>query len=70
MEQGKDYNRFDEDFFEEVDTDHSRYNHYEMIDSDQTNGNEYGSGLSQDSVHKLTEDLLNPLPPSDEDSPE
>lgn len=52
------------DFFEELGGVSSqwRYDHLETLDSDDN------VGLSQESVHKLSEDIMNPLPPADDDS--
>lgn len=60
MKRNEDQENFD--FYEEVGVSNQwRYEHRESLDSDDS------LGLSQDSVRKLTEDIMNPLPPADEE---
>lgn len=67
MEEQRDYNTEKyQDFFEEVSADNANYNHNEALGP--YIDNEYSSGLSEESVHKLSEDLMNPMPPLDNDS--
>lgn len=51
-------------FFEELSTDESLRERLYQEDALETDDEE-NIGLSQDSVHKLTEDIMNPLPPSE-----
>jgi hypothetical protein len=49
-------------FFEELSGSDKFYN--ESLEPTDTEG--FQGGLTKENVYKLTEDLLNPLPPSDE----
>ncbi len=65
MKKDQEQSFFDayEDFFEELSGHHDEGfgENLEIGDPDA-----YQGGLTKENVHKLTEDLMNPLPPTDE----
>ncbi len=55
------YNFDHDSFYEDIELTHNKH---ETLDFDSLE-TDVGVGLSQENVHKLTEDLQNPLPPNE-----
>lgn len=60
----ENYNPDYSDFYEEVSS--ANDTHFDFKDTLDTRNSDH-PGLSEDSVHKLAEDMFNPIPPSDND---